>query len=228
MTSEQPRLTDTQRNQVLALADHARAADQVSPLNDAARLALADKGSSEAAHWLDMLDDELVGYAQLDLRDGSVQLVIDPAHRRAGRGGALAREVLTSRHPVHTWWAFGDLPGAQGLARALDLDVVRALLIMTVDLARHPDFDATPPPPGITIDHYQPADLPRLVEVNAASFADHPEQGALTAEDFLARMQEPWHRDTDLLVARDASGQLVGYHWTKLDQTAGSQHGRST
>ena len=61
--------------------------------------------------------------------------------------------------------------------------------------------------------------------VNAAAFANHPEQGALTADDFRTRMASDWYRDEDLLVARDATGRLVGYHWTKLTTSQGETRG---
>ena len=213
-------LRDADKAAVTALATRAQQADRTPPLNEAAQLALAGRGSAHVVHWLDTSSDPaigLIGYAQLDPRDGSVQLVVDPDHRRQGIGRALAEQIIATDHPT-SWWAFGNLPGAQALASALGLTVIRGLLIMRLDQATSPLTEATAMPEGFVLDHYVPADLDQLVAVNAAAFAHHPEQGALTAADFLARMDEPWHRDEDLLVARDArSGQLVGYHWTKVE-----------
>ena len=217
-------LPDADVAAVSALADKAAAADGSHPLNEAAQLALAGQGSAEVVHWLASSDEsaaELIGYAQLDTRDRSVQLVVDPDHRHHGIGRALAERIISADHPI-SWWAFGDLPGAQALASALGLEVIRGLLIMRLDLATSPLQTPTPLPAGFVLDHYRPDDLDDLVAVNAAAFAQHPEQGALAADDFEARMHEPWHLDTDLLVAREAaSGKLAGYHWTKVEGDEG-------
>lgn len=228
MINSQPTLTHAQRAAVDALVERARILDHTSPLNEAAQLALAGTGSAEGSlrvrHWLDAVEDDLIGYAQLDLRDGSVQLVIDPAHRRLGHGRALAERVLASG-PARTWWAFGDLPSARALARSLGLAVVRRLHIMTLDPHRIAAAEPMDPPAGVTIDNFRAGDLARLVAVNAAAFAGHPEQGALTAADFTARMAADWYHDDDLFVARDTGGTLIGFHWTKLlefpDRTVG-------
>lgn len=215
MITQLSHLTDEQRAQVESMAAESRRVGLVAPLNEAAQLALAGRGSAEVTHWLLTDEQQPIGYAQLDQRDRSVQLMVDPQQRRKGHGRRLADQVIADARP-QTWWAFGDLPGAQELARSLELRIVRALLIMTLDLDRLPPIKPSSPPTGITIDHYRPTDRDALVAVNALAFADHPEQGALTADDLAARMAADWYRDEDLLVARDASGQLVGFHWTKL------------
>lgn len=38
-------------------------------------------------------------------------------------------------------------------------------------------------------------------------------------------MASDWYRDEDLLVARDATGRLVGHHWTKLTTSQGETRG---
>ncbi|MDI9628631.1 MAG: mycothiol synthase [Acidobacteriota bacterium] len=224
MITEHADLTDKQRNDVLDMVGRAQKADGASPLNEAARLALRGAGNDGVIHWLSREHDDLVGYAQLQRRDGSVQLVIDPARRRRGLGRELAQRVRRSRR-ARTWWAFGDSAAAKALARSLGLVAVRGLLIMTLDARRYPWADDLALPAGTTLDHFRPADLDRLVAVNASAFANHPEQGALTADDFRARMASEWFRDEDLLVARDATGRLVGYHWTKLTAPNGVTRG---
>ena len=42
-----------------------------------------------------------------------------------------------------------------------------------------------------------------LMRLNAAAFADHPEQGRLTREDLEARMAEPWFDPTGLIYVVD-------------------------
>ena len=111
MITEQADLTDRQRDDVLDLVGRAQRVDRTSPLNEAARLALMGPGSTRIIHWLSHDHDGLVGYAQLDRRDGSVQLVIDPVHRRRGLGRELAQQVKRSRR-ARTWWAFGNQDAA--------------------------------------------------------------------------------------------------------------------
>ncbi len=215
MITQLNHLTEPQRTQVGALAEESTRSALVAPLNESALLAIAGQGSTQVMHWLLEDGNQLIGYAQLDQRDGSVQLVIRPTQRRKGHGRRLADRVRQDAAP-QTWWAFGDLPGAQALARSLGLRIVRGLLIMTLDLDRRLPSESVSPPAGITIDHYRDGDLDQFVATNAAAFADHPEQGALTAADMTARMASDWYRDEDLLVARDETGSLVGFHWTKL------------
>ena len=61
------------------------------------------------------------------------------------------------------------------------------------------------------------------LDVNAAAFADHPEQGSLTRADLEDRMAEDWF-DPDglLLAAREADGRLLGFHWTKVEPDVGA------
>lgn len=224
MITEHTALSEQQREAVLALAERVAAADRVSPLNEAAQLALADQGSGDVIHWLVEADDALIGYAQLDRRDGSIQLFITPKRRRKGFGQQLAQQVMKSGL-ARTWWAFGDRPPARAFANSLGLEVVRGLLVMTLDPTDRDEDEPAEPPPGVSIDHFRDADLERLVEVNAAAFANHPEQGALTVDDFRARMASDWFRPDDLLVARDVTGELVGYHWTKLTTVDGKTRG---
>lgn len=96
---------------------------QTGPLPSTSRAVGAGRrGSAHVVHWLDTSSDPaigLIGYAQLDPRDGSVQLA-DPDHRRQGIGRALAEQIIATDHLI-SWWAFGNLPGAQALASALGL-----------------------------------------------------------------------------------------------------------
>ena len=54
--------------------------------------------------------------------------------------------------------------------------------------------------------------------LNAAAFARHPEQGRLTVADLHERMAQPWFDPAGLLlVVEDATGQVVAFHWTKVE-----------
>jgi mycothiol synthase len=63
------------------------------------------------------------------------------------------------------------------------------------------------------------------LELNAAVFADHPEQGQLSAADLKIRMTESWFDPAGFFVA-EMNNQLVGFHWTKVHggHRQGSDH----
>ncbi len=214
---ELERLDQSERGLVTRLAQRCEQADGVGPLNESARLSLsADPGRH--SHWLASRDGQLLGYAQWDAREQTIQLMTDPSRRRQGIGTALARAVLASGATSEraSWWAFGDLPGARALAARLGLRPVRSLLMMRLRMPSSGVHD-TPLPPGLRLDHFHEDDLDQLVAVNHAAFADHPEQGAMTATDARLRMSQQWFDPTGLLVARDPAGRLVGFHWTKVE-----------
>ena len=68
---------------------------------------------------------------------------------------------------------------------------------------------------------YTPEDLEALVRLNARSFADHPEQGHMTIDDFQERMEQDWFDPTGLMIARDDDGTMIGFHWTKVENGIG-------
>ncbi len=71
----------------------------------------------------------------------------------------------------------------------------------------------------MTFRAFTDADADALLAVNAAAFADHPEQGTFAAADLRARQAESWWDPAGLIVAEDAAG-LVGFHWTKRHDAA--------
>ena len=223
-------LPDADVAAVSALADKAAAADGSHPLNEAAQLALAGQGSAEVVHWLASSDEsaaELIGYAQLDTRDRSVQLVVDPDHRHHGIGRALAERIISADHPI-SWWAFGDLPGAQALASALGLEVIRGLLIMRLDLATSPLQTPTPLPAGFVLDHYRPDDLDDLVAVNAAAFAQHPEQGTPGRRRLRGPEHESWWQPEAPILAGGAGGRIRQTRRLPLDEAHDATRARCT
>jgi len=59
------------------------------------------------------------------------------------------------------------------------------------------------------------------VALNAAIFADHPEQGRLTVSDLQARIAEPWFDPNGFLVLATVDGELAAYCWTKVPTDPG-------
>lgn len=186
------------------------AADGRSPINELGELALS--GARDAVCWVAKLPNTTlpIGFALVDLREGTVQLGVHPAHRRASVGTGLA-EAAAALPEANTWWAFGDSAGAQALARTMGLAKTRELYLMTRPLT---PVTPTPAPDGFVIDTYRDADAAQVVAINARAFAHHPEQGNLTLDDFRTLTQQPWFDPTGLIVAR-RDDEIVGFHWTK-------------
>jgi mycothiol synthase len=117
-------------------------------------------------------------------------------------------------------WAHGDHPSASALAIGLGFDRVRVLWQMRRSLFA-PVLAPTLPEPevadGVTIRQFRAGeDDEAWVALNAAAFADHPDQGKWTIEDLHIRLREPWFDPTGFLVAEDREGNLLGFHWTKV------------
>ena len=207
------------------LAERASSADGQPPFNDQAmadaRLGLSRvllvRGEAPAR------GDAVIAAAAVT--DGVLELVVDPAHRRAGVGGALLARMLAKEggEPVpRLAWAHGDHPAARRLAALYGFAPVRTLLQLRMPLGSSATAASQPAPAGpsdVVVDAFRPGrDDDDWVALNAKVFAGHPEQGRLTALDLQARMQEPWFDASDFLLARDAvSGSMIGYNWLKID-----------
>src|SRR5699024_2516652 len=109
-------LSTARRATVRELLDAVTAHDGVSPLDEAAVLAL---DADDARHLLVEEEGELRGYAGV-LPDGTVQGMVHPAHRRRGHGTALLQEALALR-PAAGVWAHGALEGSLAFLTAAGL-----------------------------------------------------------------------------------------------------------
>lgn len=188
--------------------DAARAHDGVSPVNESGQLVLQGLRPG-------VLREDGPAAAVVDLRDGAMMLAVHPEHRRKGHGTRLLQALL-SEYPENAVWSFSSLPGSAELAARCGLVATRELLRMERPL----DDTLELPSDAIVIDTFRPEDADRIVEINAAAFAHHPEQGRLTREEFDDLTSQPWFSAEGLLVAR-IDGTPVGFHWTK-------RHGRAT
>ncbi|MEU8224538.1 mycothiol synthase [Kribbella sp. NPDC048915] len=160
----------------------------------------------------------LVGYGAL-APDGSAELVVAPSARRQGYGTALLRMLLDHGGRHARVWAHGRLPGADELANRLNLEVARELYFL-----RRTRAELAEPvwPEGISVRTFVPgADDTAWLDVNAAAFADHPEQGSWTAEDLTERFRQPWFDPNGFFLAVDDSGIVAGFHWTKIEDGVG-------
>lgn len=198
------------------LIGRATAVDGVSPVNELG--GRAPSGGRPGRHWLAQSGERITGWAWLDPEDDSVQLVVDPDARGRGVGAALVGAVRAQAQPRH-WWSFGTLDAAARLASSAGLSLERQLLIMERDLDAHP-ADPVTVPEGVDLVGFTQADIEDLVRVNHEAFADHPEQGAMTAEDVRTKMVEPWFDAEGLLLAKQqGTGALMGFHWTKIERS---------
>ena len=236
------RLGPADREAVERLLDAVAAADGVMPLSEDARLSVAhgreggthllSRGHEDGAGRLEVLGYAYVGPADED--GGRVaELCVVPHARRQGRGSALVEAAVSvagegiggggeaSGPAVLSAWAHGDLPEAGRLAVELGFTPVRELRLMELDLANVPDPREAPD--GVTVRTFRPGqDEEAWLELNAAAFAHHPEQGSWTRRDLDERTAEPWFDPAGFFLAERA-GRLVGFHWTKVHAEGDSE-----
>ncbi len=194
---------------VQELGEAAREADGVAPFNEATLLAIA-AGDEPRVH-------EVEGPAVAVAFGGApVELVVAPDSRRHGHGAALARALIDAGE--RRFWAHGDLPQAQGLAAHLGLAAERTLLVLRVELGDEAPQERVPD--GVTLRAYGPDDVDAIVAVNGRAFASHPEQGAMDRADFERRAASAWFDPAGLFVA-ERDGEVVGFHWTKVEDGVG-------
>lgn len=138
-----------------------------------------------------------------------VELAVHPEHRGRGLGTALAARIADELGAFEAW-AHGDLPAARATAEHLGMTRVRELLQLRAPVPAAAGADRLPD--GTRA--YAPGDASALLALNAAAFANHPEQGRMSADDLAARMAEPWHDDANLIVAPGERG-LDAFTWVK-------------
>ena len=217
---------------VLDLAEAATRADDVAPLGEQNLLAVRHGTQDYRHRWL-AHGQELVGYAVLDPA-GSAELCVHPDHRRRGAGRRLL-DALMADQPDVAVWAHGDLPGAQALAAATGLRVVRELWQMGRELPAADDATETQLSTGSELSAEGEGgagaagdgvrtfvvgqDEEAWVELNAKAFADHPEQGRLTVQDMRERQAEDWFDPEMLWLAHEADRPeaLLASMWVKRE-----------
>lgn len=225
------RLTPAQQQLVQHLNADCASFDKVAPLDEANVLALSSP-TSDRHHVLLVTADQLQAYGQAWWTGSECQVAIAvaPTCRRKGLASRIIATVEESAHqwgcaPKRAWlraprlvaqgWAHGNSAAAQAFAAGCGASPVRTLLKM-----RCPGLQVAPPvwPTGVVQATFDPdVHTQDVLAVNAAAFADHPEQGSWTTEDMASRRGEAWFDASDVLLARDAdNGDLLGFHWTKV------------
>lgn len=200
-------MSDFPMSSVTAIAAACAAADGTDPIDEFGWMTLRRHPESVTA------TTSASGFA-LGYR-GQVAVAVHPEHRSQGTAGLLLARLLDQLEdgPLEAW-SHGHHPAASALAERFAFAAVRELWVMRRSVT---GFGAPAAPGGdVRLRSWRPGDGPELLRINAAAFADHPEQGAMDAANLAERMAEDWFRPEDLLIAEDsASAQMLGFHWTK-------------
>ena len=219
-------LTDADVAEIRELVAVVLQADGLHPLSEHVWLHVSHGGDNHDQHFLMRKGGVLVGYAHLDATDDvagpSAELAVHPAHRRIGVGRELVESMLsTVPDKKLRLWAHGEQPAAIELARSMNFINTRVLWQMRRSL-RTP---LSPPvlPPGISLRTFSPdLDAQGWLEINSRAFANHPEQGGWLVADLESRMGEPWFStDGFILAISDDTGDIAGFHWTKVHGATG-------
>lgn len=175
------------------------------PLSDQA---LTRLGDGSVRHYVARRDGDVVGYGQLD--GASLEVAA-----KADAVPALLDAAVPTAPTDGLWvWSHGKRsPLAPALA---DRGFERARVLHRMHRPLRAEPEVRPLPPGVVVRAFVPGqDEQEWLRVNAAAFADHPEQGSWGIGDVLAREAEPWFDPAGFLLA-ERDGRLVGFHWTKI------------
>lgn len=239
---------DTPQQRALRqLASAAQDADGAPPFGDQTWVELSKGNATTAYAWVTPESGDPVLAAAAVVVAGSdqegaetaeaepdvLELVVHPDHRGSGiathLGQALqeAEELRAEPARPQRAWAHGGHPGAPRLAENFGWKPVRELWVMRLE--NSVELPQAELAEGVQLRSFQPGvDEQRWLEVNAAAFADHPEQGSLTLEDLEARKAEDWFSAEGFLMAWEptaAGEELLGFHWTKIPTDAGEHIG---
>jgi mycothiol synthase len=168
---------------------------------------------------------DLAGFAVVvEEPDGSgiLEIAVHPSYRNQGVADRLVGALVEARGlDGLKAWSHGNHEAAADLAARYGYAPVRELWKMRMTTAGT-DLPDAGLPDGVTLRAFVPGqDEEAWLAVNRAAFAYHPEQGNLTRADLEARMAEDWFDPAGFLLAEDAGGRLLGFHWTKVH----AQHG---
>jgi mycothiol synthase len=219
-------LTDAEVAEISELVAVVLQADGLHPLSEHVWLHVSHGGDNHDQHFLMRKGGVLVGYAHLDATDDvagpSAELAVHPNHRRLGIGRELVESMLsTVPDKKLRLWAHGEQLAAIELARSMNFINTRVLWQMRRSL-RTP---LSPPvlPPGVSLRTFNPdLDAQAWLEINSRAFANHPEQGGWLVADLESRMGEPWFStDGFILAISDDTGDIAGFHWTKVHGATG-------
>ncbi|TLM85396.1 mycothiol synthase [Pseudarthrobacter sp. NamE2] len=154
---------------------------------------------------------------------GILEIAVHPSYRNQGVADRLVGALLEARGlDGLKAWSHGNHEAAADLAARYGYAPVRELWKMRMTTAGT-DLPDAGLPDGVSLRAFVPGqDEDAWLALNKAAFAHHPEQGSLTRADLEARMAEEWFDPSGFLLAEDAGGRLLGFHWTKVHPQHGS------
>ncbi len=222
-------LSEDEQEGVLALIASATNHDGIPPIAEHIVLHLRHGGDKDDRHLVLSEDNEIVGYAHIDLTDpvagSSAELVVCPKHRGKGYGRALLDEITRITSP--RLWSHGDLENARKLAEERGFRRVRTVIQMRRSLeiplpllhAEQPHFEIRSFLPDL--------DDAAWIDLNNRAFAGHPEQGNWSLEDLRNRMKESWFEPSGFLLVTSGPS-LLAFCWTKIHGAHTHSHGDKT
>lgn len=171
--------------------------------------------------------EDLAGVAVVVLNgsEGVLEIVVHPSYRNDGVGAMLADKLVEVRglQGIKAW-SHGDHEAAADLAASYGYRAIRDLwrmrLVRQAPQSGEPaaqEAASSEMPDGVSLRTFIPGqDEEAWLAANAAAFAHHPEQGAMTLADLQARMAEPWFDPSGFFLAVNGANQILGFHWTKV------------
>ena len=216
MITQLSHLDEKTQGEVLALISNATDHDGVPPVGEHVLLHLRHGGDKADTHFVATNENQVVGYAHLDLTDEvegpSAELVIHPQHRKKGYGQELLKALHDASGNNLRLWSHGDLPGAKNIAEHNGFKKVRTVIQMRRSL--------NDPIPELSKDVPIRSFLPGIdneewVALNNKSFANHPDQGNWSARDLEIRTKEDWFDPQGFLIAEE-NQKMIGFCWTKV------------
>ncbi|MBT2514456.1 mycothiol synthase [Arthrobacter sp. ISL-30] len=214
-----------------SLASAAEESDGNPPISEQTFVMLrgVDDGDHTVLSWAAYAPDEesdpataqdLAGFAVVDdAPDGTgvLEIAVHPSYRNQGVAGRLLGALQETRgFDGLKAWSHGNHEAAAGLASRYGYAPVRKLWKMRLMTSVSQLPEATLPE-GVTLRTFVPGqDESAWLAANKAAFAHHPEQGSMTRADLEARKTESWFDPKGFLLAENADGELLGFHWTKI------------
>ncbi len=216
MITQLSHLDEVTQGAVLALISTATDHDGVPPVSEHVLLHLRHGGDKADTHFIATYENQVVGYAHLDLTDEvegpSAELVVHPQQRKKGYGQELLKALHEASGNNLRLWSHGDLPGAKNIAEHNGFHKVRTVIQMRRSLNDPiPEISKEIPIrnflPGIDNDEW--------VNLNNRAFADHPDQSNWSLRDLEIRTKEDWFDSQGFLIAEE-NQKMTGFCWTKV------------
>jgi mycothiol synthase len=194
------------QSEVRALADAVEKQTGAPPLNDQTRSQLGETRDG-LVHLVLREGTALLGYAQVD--GGSAELAV-----RTPDAEELLRAVEDVAGDELTIWTHGKHSSVAPLLTSRGYRQTRVLHQLRMPLTR--PIAEVAVADGVDVRAFVVgSDEAAWVQVNAAAFAEHAEQGRWTREDLVAREGETWFDPAGFFLAWRGP-DLIGFHWTKV------------